>query len=73
MMSDPRPPHEEYVPRGRAIWQSERANTYQCPTCQAPVFTQYEGAVLPSEIVCDGLKGHLVRWPAPDGEHLSRE
>ena len=44
-----------------AVYQSERAKTYQCPTCAGPVFTDYEGDALPS-IVCDRPRGHLVEW-----------
>jgi len=55
--------HEEIVPGGRVIWQSDHAKIYQCPFCLRPVFSQYEGDELPT-IVCDrGIPGeHRLRW-----------
>lgn len=53
---------EEFVPDGRAIWQSETASSYRCPTCGQLVRTQYDGDALP-RIECHGfMAGHTVRW-----------
>lgn len=68
--------HEEEVPNGVVIWQSERAKTYLCPTCLQSVRTQYEGEESPTEIICRGfMAGHLVRWELKavevgDGVHV---
>jgi len=55
--------HEEVVPGGRVIWQSEKAKTYLCPVCWRPVFSQYEGDAVPT-ITCDpGMPGsHRLQW-----------
>lgn len=53
---------DEHVPGGRAIWQSDGAKTYQCPTCLQSVFSQYEGTESP-EVECKANGDHVLRWP----------
>ena len=50
----------ETIPKAGAIYQSEKAKTYQCPHCFGPVFCQYEGESRP---VIECLEGeHVVKW-----------
>lgn len=52
----------EFVPNDRAIWQPDRANTYQCSVCKRPIFSQFEGEALPM-VDCQP-NGHLLTWSA---------
>jgi len=66
-------PRQEFVPAGQAIYQSDRAQTYCCPTCRESVFTQHEGNEHPAKIVCHGfLAGHTVYWNSADPVHKGR-
>lgn len=56
---------EEFVPAGRAIWQSDTAKTYQCPFCLRPVFSTHEGEDMPV-IVCEPRIGHRLQWTSAD-------
>lgn len=52
----------EFVPNDRAIYQNDRAKTYQCPWCLHPIFSQYEGDDKPV-VLCHGItKGHTLTW-----------
>lgn len=55
-------PREEFVPAGRAIWQTNLAKTYRCPYCARPIFTQYEGDDSPTRVECERGIGHRVVW-----------
>lgn len=52
----------EFVPNDRAIWQPDRAKTYQCSVCKRPIFSQFEGEALPM-VDCQP-NGHLLTWSA---------
>jgi hypothetical protein len=57
-------PRTETISLGRAIWQPDKAKTYQCPTCKRPVFTKYEGDAIPTAIRCEASRQqHVVEWP----------
>lgn len=51
---------EEFVPIGVAIWNSDRAKNYLCPTCLMWIFSQHEGDDPPA-IECRP-NGHLLRF-----------
>ena len=53
--------HVEEVPSDRAIWQTDRSKTYQCPVCGRPVYSQYEGSLRP-QITCFGMSGHRLTF-----------
>lgn len=57
---------EEFVAKGRAIWQSDAAKTYQCPTCYLPIFSQHEGDDQPT-IACNP-DGHRLQWSVAEAE-----
>lgn len=50
----------EFVPRDRAVWQSETAKSYWCDDCNSRVFTSYDGEAQPW-IECQP-EGHMVAW-----------
>jgi hypothetical protein len=58
--------HTEFIPNGRAIWQSNTAKSYPCPYCSRWIFTQYEGTapLLDVNVRCE-TEGHTVTWDEP--------
>jgi hypothetical protein len=55
----------EFVPGGRAIWQSDTAASFQCPGCHGWVRTQDETGEPAARIECHGfMNGHTVYWRA---------
>jgi len=56
---------EELIPFGRAIWQSDTANTYRCPFCGTNLRSQYEGDEIPT---VSSMSDHRLRWEPNTGE-----
>lgn len=53
----------ETVRFGVVVWQSDTAQSYQCPHCLRSVRTQYDGPEYATAIICNGpLADHVVQW-----------
>jgi len=50
----------EKIPNNKVIWQSIAAKTYQCPVCNQPIHSQYEGECSPT-IKCEPDE-HTLEW-----------
>ena len=55
----------EMIPRGRVTHQTEKAQTYLCPDCQACIFSAHEGDDDPLECICEFPAGHTLVFKKP--------